>query len=367
MRKSNTARRLTLLVAGLALIATTAHAADPFRSGVANAEYGSGNTTSDSDANTGFLDPVGSTGLASVSRPKINPPPASTIDIEAIATVNQPAGVLTARAAQSSTSDRNDDPRSWFVFGGSRMNLGDTATVSSSTLPDGTPVDVTFGIAIAWAANHTIDTKGLVNNTNTAFRLSAQFTGNAGMDGSFFMPSNDNQRNFQTEFGLDITDGLFAGPAFAEFTLSTSVGATIDYGIAIAADAFGDVIGTELGGGINPEISSFAEIVGVYGAEASLPDAVVAPAALSFSSLADTPPIPDVQLLIAGPNGPTPIVGLDNVNPDYAASFLTSVDDPGDPGTPPDDNGKVIPTPTAAGLFLAGFVCVLRRRSPRVG
>jgi len=332
---------LPLTAVTLFLSAPLADAAS-IRNGIATARYRSGNVNLDEQSFADPIDFIGTTGPQSVAKPKASPPDENHIEVEAESSIDQSLGVMRTYAKQRAATDFPADIRGFNTFGGGNVTLGDTITVCSDTLANGTPVDITFAIAIAWNADATTDFKTLptTGNNNVAYQLNARFSANAGLDGSFQLQGNDNQRNFVTNPDLpgapvDITNGLFAGPAYAEFTLSTTVGKAITYGVSVDVDVFGTVLSIN---NFNPEMMSFAELVGVYGAEAS---------------------IDGVDLCIDGPDGVTTLSGLSNVNSEYAASFLTTLG----PTPPPAPGPQPIPQPAAAALFFAACLPILGRRN----
>lgn len=144
-----------LPVGGLVLamfLASDALAAQLF-SRVATASIVSGNVTLTDDGVSGFvLDPVGSTGLVEANGADILPE-MPLIDSGAITDHDLPIGVLGVSAGFDALSNGPTDNRIFDPGGSASATWFDDVTVTSSTLPAGTPVTVRFVVDLAFTAS----------------------------------------------------------------------------------------------------------------------------------------------------------------------------------------------------------------------
>ncbi|MEM9177166.1 MAG: hypothetical protein AAGC67_18285, partial [Myxococcota bacterium] len=147
--------RLPLGVLALALVATSEASAAALFSEVATARIMSGNVTLTDDTVSGFAPgPVGSTGLVEANGADIVPetPP---VDAAAITDHDLPNGALGVSTGFDATSNGPNDTRSYFAYAGGSATWFDDLTVTSTTLPVGTPVNVRFVFDLAFTADAT--------------------------------------------------------------------------------------------------------------------------------------------------------------------------------------------------------------------
>lgn len=232
-------RSVILLVCSLALLpclfaswAPPANAAQ-LQSWTATARIRSGSTTlTDSPAPPSPPGPVDSTGFLEANGIDIVPP--APIDAGAVAEFDLPAGILAVSTAFDATSNFPDDSRIFDPFGGASALYIDDLTITSSTLAPGTPVTVRFVFASAFDAN-AASTVGLATTRSDISSTAAGFQG---------ITSADNRYLDDLENGLFIQNGLFAPPHAAEYTVASTVGATLSFALAIDCDSFGTVLVT---------------------------------------------------------------------------------------------------------------------------
>lgn len=201
---------------------------------VANARIGSGNVTLTDDNVSGFAPgPVGSTGLVEANGVDILPE-MPMIDAGAITDHDLPNGALGVSAGFDAISNGPADPRIFDSGAGGSATWFDDLTVTSSTLPVGTPVTVRFVFDLAFTADAT-STLSLATAAGDCTSTAAGVQGITPADNRYFD---------SLEFGLFIQNGLFLPPYQAEYTIATTVGATFPFGFACDVSSDGTVFMT---------------------------------------------------------------------------------------------------------------------------
>lgn len=218
------------IVLGLSLLFALDASALQLQSWVATARIRSGSTT---DAispsppsppartdSTGFLEANGST---------IVPPP--PIDAGAISEYDLPNGNLGTAAGFLGASNFPVDSRTWDPYGGASASYFDELTVTSATLPTGTPVTVRFAFALAYTAD-------AVSTANEAVASADLTSTAAGVSGII---AADNRYLDLLETATFIENGIFLPPGTADCAIQTTVGATFNFAIALDASSYGSV------------------------------------------------------------------------------------------------------------------------------
>jgi hypothetical protein len=214
------------------------------QSWVANARIMSGNTTltessdppspAGPDVSTGFLEANGSS---------LTPPPA--IDAGAAAVYGLSTGMLGVTSGFDAASNFPIDSRIFRAVGGASASYFDDLTVTSSTLPVGTPVTVRFVFDLGF-------TEG-VSSTLDQATSSAQISSvAAGVQG---LAAGDNRIFEALDTGTFIQNGLFLAPHHAEYTIPTTVGATFSFNVTLASSSEGLVRFT---GTLGNEVNHFS-------------------------------------------------------------------------------------------------------------
>lgn len=227
-------RTRALLVAAVALVVATEAAGAQLQSFVATARIRSGNVTLTDDSVSGFTsNPQDSTGLVEANGADILPetPP---VDSGAISEFDLPNGAIGMSAGFDATANGPDDTRIFDPYGGASATYFDDVTVTSSTLPNGTPVDVRFVYHLAFSADAT--------STLPSATASGDCTSTA--NGTQGIAPADNRYLSILDSATFIEAGLFVAPHTAEFTIPTTVGSTFSFALACDVSSFGSVFMT---------------------------------------------------------------------------------------------------------------------------
>ncbi|MCR9096615.1 MAG: hypothetical protein NXI30_20525 [bacterium] len=316
-------RTLPIGAFALGLLVASDALAIQLLSRVANASIRSGNVTLTDDSVSGFAPgPVGSTGLVEANGANIVPE-MPLIDSGAITDHDLPIGALGVSGGFDSISNGPGDNRIFDSGGGASVSWFDDLTVTSSTLPFGTPVDVRFVVDLAYTAS--------AQSSLSLATASADCTSTAaGVQG--IVPA-DNRYFDSLEFGIFIQNGLFLPPYQAEYTISTTVGAVFPFGFACDVSSFGEVFPTgPPNNRINNTASGWSALGVAIGAEVVGADA---------------------ELVSGLIGGPFPAVSASG--PAAAQAALPV-------------NPYVVPEPAfGAGLSLGGLLLAATRRTRRQG
>ncbi len=233
---------------------------------VATARIRSGNTTLTSDTVSGFAPgPIGSTGLVEANGANILPdtPP---IDAGAVTEHDLPIGAIGSSAGFDATANGPGDLRVFDPHGGGSATWLDDLTVTSSTLPNGTPVTIRFTFDLAFTA----DTTSTLSLATAAADCSSTANGVQGLT------SSTNRYFSSLEHALFIEDGLFLPPYQAEYTISTTVGSTFSFATACDVSSHGTVFVTgPPGNQVNHESSGWMAIGVAIGGEVVGADAQI--------------------------------------------------------------------------------------------
>ena len=247
----------------------------------ASTGYGSGNTGFGGTVFSGYPLPAnGTTPSVALS--------AGLLSADGDATSKMSTGTLSVSGMVGGASNTPVDNHNYYVSGGGSINFNDTLTLSSSSLPAGTPVTLTFSIEIAYVATaqHTIGTLlGSNQQQNNARYLLAVGAGASDTfgGGSFYMDSNLNKAYFDTAPGSGTKLGIFTGTQHVDFTVGSQVGHTVSFGLSIQASASLDVAPASLTGFgplLNQSGSALAELGTAFGASADNPAVVLSSAKL---------------------------------------------------------------------------------------
>ncbi len=236
MRRSFASRRslqttLRLTLTSLAILSATDVFAAQLQSYVATARIRSGNSTLTSDTVSGFASaPVASTGLVEAHGADILPsmPP---IDAGAIADFDLPNGTIGVSAGFDAAAHAPIDPRDFSAYGGSSATFFDDVTITSSTLPNGTPVTIRFVYDLAF----TTDATSSLSIATAAGDCNSTANGVQGI-----APSANRYLSI-LETATQIGAGLFVAPHQAEFTVPSNVGSTFSFALLCDVDSSGEV------------------------------------------------------------------------------------------------------------------------------
>lgn len=247
----------------------------------ASTGYGSGNVGLGGTVISGYSLPANGT-TPSVA---LN---AGLLSADGDATSKMSTGTLVVSGLVAGASNTPLDNHNYYVSGGGSINYSDTLTLSSASLPSGTPVTLTFSFEIAYnaTAQHTIGTLlGPNQQQNNARYLLAVGAGAADSfgGGSFFMDSNLNKAYFDTAPGSGTKVGIFTGTQHVDFTVGSQVGHTVNFGLNIQASAYLDVAPASLTGFgplMNESGSAIAQLGTAFGASADNPAVVLSSAKL---------------------------------------------------------------------------------------
>ncbi len=264
-------RCLPIGVLALAMLVASDALAVQVMSRVATARIQSGNVTLTDDSVSGFAPgSVGSTGLVEANGADILPE-MPLIDAGAITDHDLPNGALGVSTGYDAISNGPNDNRIFDSGASGSATWFDDITVTSSTLPAGTPVDVRFVVDLAFTAS--------VESSLALATSSADCTSTAaGVQG---IVAADNRYFDSLEFGIFIQNGLFLPPYQVEYTVSTTVGATFPFGFACDASSEGTVFPT---GPVNNRVENTASgwsalgvVIGgeVVGADAQLSSGLI--------------------------------------------------------------------------------------------
>ena len=221
---------LPLALVALVVLAGAARPASAIQlqSWVATARIMSGNTTltespdppspSGPDVSTGFLEANGA---------DLTPPPA--IDAGAAAVYGLSTGMMGVTTGFDAASNFPIDNRIFRPDGGASASYFDDVTVASSTLPVGTPVTVRFVFDLGF-------TQGASSTLSEATSSAQVSSVAAGIQG---LSAGDNRIFEALDTGTFIQNGLFLPPHHAEYTISSTVGATFSFNVAMSSSSGG--------------------------------------------------------------------------------------------------------------------------------
>ncbi len=236
---------LSALLALLALIGNARSAdAIQLQSWVAGAQIVSGNTTlTESPAPPSPSGPDVSTGFLEANGSNLTPPPA--IDAGAAAVYGLSMGMLGVTAGFDAESNFPIDNRIFRPGAGASVSYFDDLTVTSSTLAVGTPVTVRFVFDLGF-------TEGASSTLDEATSSAQVSSVAAGFQG---LAAGDNRIFDALDTGTFIQNGLFVAPHHAEYTISSTVGATFSFNVAMASSSGGLVRFT---GTVGNEVNHFS-------------------------------------------------------------------------------------------------------------
>ena len=354
------------------------------RTGQAFARYGSGSTTIASDSFPGGqLGANDTTGLHSTSN--------ATIDVAAQGFTQESIGILSAMSGFDAASGHPDDPLNYFIASGGGITLVHTIDVTSSSLPQSTPVQIRFGLATAFDAG-ALHSFGPGSQSNNAF-ASASVQANVTGQNNTFLSGNDNKLIKNTFDDTDLAVGLLAGSQATEFVIDSHVGGSITFALIIDTDANGDVAGVP-SPLFNHSGQAWSSLAVAYGAEpangedlqlsvtgpaAAFPNLTQVSSAWALANLPSNPFAPPVAL--PGDLDGDGFVGIDDLNlilsnwnqnvppanplADPSGDGFVGIDDLNEvlgnwnAGTPP--NAAALPEPASLGVCVLGSIAFMRR------
>jgi hypothetical protein len=204
--------------------------AAPLQSWVATARIRSGSTTLTDTPSPGSPGgPVDSTGFLEANGIDVSMSP--PIDAGAIAEFDLPNGTLGVSTGFDATANGPDDLRVFDPYAGASTLYLDDVSVTSSTLPSGTPVTVRFVFDLSFTADAT--------STLPEATASADITSTAaGFQG---IAPADHRYLSILESSTFVENGLFLPPHQAEYTIQTTVGSTFPFALSMDASSFGTV------------------------------------------------------------------------------------------------------------------------------
>ena len=220
-----------LCVTALALLVATDAIGAQLQSFVATARIRSGSVTLTDDTVSGFAsNPFESTGLVEANGANILPqtPP---IDAGAISEFDLANGTIGMSAGFNAVANGPDDLRTFDPYGGASATWFDDVTVTSTTLPNGTPVDVRFVYHLAFGA----DATSTVPSATASGDCTSTANGTQGI-----APASNRYLSILDSATL-IEAGLFTAPYTAEFTIPTTVGSTFSFALACDVASYGKV------------------------------------------------------------------------------------------------------------------------------
>ncbi|MEQ8232646.1 MAG: hypothetical protein RLW61_18775 [Gammaproteobacteria bacterium] len=316
MRVFHYLRLVILLLAGMA--ALPAAAAQLYAN--STARYGSGNTTLDEDAVSGFALPAdGSTGIQAVNNGSLGAAATGTAALS-----GNSIGAASAWAGTSILTTPNSGPI-WTTVGIAEVTFIDTLAVTSTVLAPGTPVTVNFSLAAAGlvTANHSISQGGTNNQATAEALISGSVTTLGGPGESYFISSGDHRALLGTSGSvLSLANGLLnpATPTL-DFSVNSKVGDELQFFLRVRTNAIGGVAPRSVTGPFGPLVNqngaASAALGLAFGASATSPDVALASelyggsfplaslatlsAALGGQPVVAPIPLPPAALLLAGP------------------------------------------------------------------
>ena len=152
-------------------------------------------------------------------------------------------GAASAWAGTSVLTTPNSGPvRTTFATG--RIEFDDTLLVESAILPDGTPVQISFALAVAGSlsASHSLAQGGQRNQARSVLSVQGSVTPVGGsVSTSEFISDSDNVAFLGTDGSIlsNAVGLLDPGTPTLNFNIDTEVGATLRFIIRLTADVFG--------------------------------------------------------------------------------------------------------------------------------
>jgi hypothetical protein len=217
---------MLLATAVLTLSMANTHAATTVTSNVF-ARFGSGNSILAEDGVSGFILPDdGSTGLQQVQNTHLDVVGEGTASL-----ANNAIGVASGWLGASVIDHPPNGGTIWFLASGAFVRYDDMLTVSSSTLPIGTPVQIQFSLQVA--SSMSVDHSVLPgNNNNNSFSQGFVDTAVINTFGpDFFLNENANHAIVDTTTSIaDFQLGLM-NPAtpHLDFTINALVGDSLRF------------------------------------------------------------------------------------------------------------------------------------------
>lgn len=267
---------------------------------VATAAIRSGNTTLVDTPDPGSPSgPLDSTGLLEANGSAILPiaPPIDAGAVSSFDLANGTIGVSTGFAAEANAPS---DARIFEAVAGASALYLDDLTVTSSTLPIGTPVTVRFAFALAF----TSDATSTIDLASAASTITSTANGVQGI-----APAA-NRLLTLLETGTQLQLGLFLPPYEAEYTVGTFVGSTFQFALSLDADSDGtvrplgppgNVVNAASSGWMGTAVSFGAEVVD---ADASIGSGLLGgefPAASAVGAAASEAALPDNPFVVPEP------------------------------------------------------------------